>query len=102
VLERSLLARAGGDQHRYPRDVAANGKKRSAVKRPVRGRLEKGRVRLAEPVAWNDGQQVVVIPLPQRLKAGAKAPPVELLEEDAAEFARRPETLGPINSSELD
>lgn len=59
-------------------------------------------MRLAEPVAWNDGQQVVLIPLPQRLKAGAKAPPADLLEDAAAEFARRPETLGPLNRSELE
>jgi hypothetical protein len=82
--------------------MPAKERKQAAVKRPVRGRLEKGRVRLAEPVRWNDGQQVVVIPLPSRLKAGAKAPPVELLEEDAEEFKRRPETLGPINRSELE
>jgi hypothetical protein len=64
------------------------------------GRIESGRVRLDESVDWADGQAVLVIPLP----AGAPdrlAPPPELLEEDAREFATRQDTIADINRREL-
>jgi hypothetical protein len=67
----------------------------------VSGRVERGKVKLSRPVAWSEGQEVVVIPLPPSITEGV-APPLELLEEDAREFARRPETLAAINRSELD
>jgi hypothetical protein len=67
----------------------------------VSGRLERGKVKLSRPVAWSEGQEVVVIPLPPSISESV-APPLELLEEDAREFARRPETLAVINRNELD
>jgi hypothetical protein len=45
---------------------------------------------------------VVVISLPRPAEAGWEAPPVELLEADAAEFARCPQMLAPINRSEME
>jgi hypothetical protein len=69
----------------------------------VAGRVEKGRVRLAQPIAWSDGQQVVVIPLPRSFtESDSSAPTVEELEQDFKEFARRPGSLAAINRSELD
>ena len=56
------------------------------------GHIESGGVRLDESVDWADGQAVLVIPLP----VGAPdrpAPPPELLEEDAREFATLPDTI---------
>ena len=78
--------------------MAVRGKKKPA-QGMVTGCLEKGRVRLLQPVSWTDGQQVVVIPLPVEAR---QSPPAELLEEDAIEFTRRPETLAPINRGELE
>ena len=65
--------------------MAAKGKKQPA-QGMVAGRVE--------------GQQVVVIPLPS--VEARPSPPAKLLDEDAAEFARRPETLAPLNRSELE
>lgn len=89
------------------RTTVKKGTKRAPVKRSpkraqamthVTGRVEKGQVHLSKPVAWTEGQRVVVIPLPKSLEDSAQlSPPVELLDEDAVEFARRPETLAPIN-----
>jgi hypothetical protein len=77
--------------------------KRLAALTHVEGHVEKGKIRLAEPVTWGDGQRVVVIPLPESFTAKESgAPPVELLEADAKEFARRPETIVPIFRNELD
>jgi hypothetical protein len=65
--------------------------------------VEKGHVRLSRQVAWGDGQQVVVIPLPRTLASQLRrSPPRELLDEDAAEFRRRPDTIAPLNRSELE
>lgn len=80
--------------------MAARGKKRPVPKGVATGRLEKGHVRLLQRVSWHDGQQVVVIPFPA--VDGRTAPPLDMLEDDAAELARRPETLEPINRSELE
>jgi hypothetical protein len=68
----------------------------------VTGRLEKGHVRLSQPVEWGDGQQVVVIPLPRSFTDSSGVPSVEQLDDDAKEFARRRETLAAINRSELE
>jgi hypothetical protein len=69
----------------------------------VAGRLERGKVKLSQPVAWSEGQVVVVIPLPPSLTAeNAGVPTLEELEEDAKEFVPRPGTLGAINRSELE
>ncbi len=68
---------------------------------PVIGHLEKGQVRLSQPVVWADGQRVVVIPLPQPTAQSSVPPPVDLLDEDAEEFTRRPETLRSVNEGEL-
>ena len=84
--------------------VKQGGQKRLGTKLThVTGRLEKGKVRLSQPVEWSDGQPVVVIPLPQSVTtSSALVPPLELLDEDAVEFARRPETLAAVNRSELE
>jgi len=79
--------------------MAAREKKRP-LPEGVRGRIEKGRVRLHKRVAWDEGQPVVVIPLPQKM--GRRPPPAELLEADATEMARRPGSLKSINGSEID
>ncbi len=68
------------------------------------GHIEKGQVRLERPLAGSEGQIVLVIPLPASEFAGADrplAPPPDLLEEDAAEFRRRSETLSELNRGEL-
>jgi hypothetical protein len=67
------------------------------------GRLEDGKVLLSRRVGWSNGQEVVVIALPPSVGSGLTlAPPIELLEEDALEFARLPETLAAVNRSELE
>jgi hypothetical protein len=63
------------------------------------GHIENGTVRLDQSVDWAEGQEVLVIPLPAA--ADRQAPPLELLEEDAREFATRPEALADINRREL-
>ena len=75
-------------------------RKKQAAQGMVTGRVEKGGVRLLQPVPWDDGQQVVIIPLPS--VEARSSPPVELLDEDAVEFARRPQTLAPINRGEIE
>ncbi len=68
------------------------------------GRIEQGQVRLAQPVMGSEGQAVLVIPLPVPDPATEHpqlAPPEHLLEEDAKEFRRRPETLSALNRGEL-
>jgi len=47
-------------------------------------------------VDWFDGQEVLVIALPARPVA-VEAPPDDLLEEDAVEFAVRRDALSDIN-----
>lgn len=64
------------------------------------GHIESGGVRLDESVDWADGQAVLVIPLPVGIP-DRPAPPPELLEEDAREFATRPDTIADINRREL-
>jgi hypothetical protein len=79
--------------------------RRAATPTQVTGRLENGQIRLLRPVAWNDGQQVLVILLPQAVGAGSRpflSPPIQLLEEDAVEFCRRPETVTAVNRAELE
>jgi hypothetical protein len=66
----------------------------------VIGHVENGTVRLTQSVDWSEGQEVLVIALPARPVQG-EAPPTELLEEDAREFAVRRETLGDVNRREL-
>ena len=66
----------------------------------VIGRVENGTVRLSESVGWSEGQEVLVIMLRERPIQG-DAPPAELLEEDAREFAVRPDTLREVNRREL-
>jgi hypothetical protein len=68
------------------------------------GRIEQGQVRLAKPVAGSEGQAVLVIPLPVSdpgAESPLSAPPEHLLDEDANEFRRRPETLSALNRGEL-
>ncbi len=68
------------------------------------GRIEHGQVRLAQPVEGSEGQAVLVIPLPVSEPAAERPllpPPEDLLEEDAVEFRRRPETLSALNRGEL-
>ena len=64
------------------------------------GHIENGRVRLDENVDWSEGQEVLVIPL-SATATDRQAPPPELLEEDAREFATRPEAISDINRREL-
>jgi len=92
-------ALAWNQRRRYSRGMAAR-RKKQPVQGAVTGRLEKGQVRLLQPVLWDEGQQVVVIPLSS--VEARPSPPAELLEEDAIEFARRPGTLVPLNRSELE
>jgi hypothetical protein len=64
------------------------------------GHIENGEVHLDQSVDWAEGQEVLVIPLPAAA-AEREAPPLELLEEDAREFATRPEATADINRREL-
>jgi hypothetical protein len=66
----------------------------------VIGHVRNGAVRLDTGVDWSEGQEVLVIAIPARIVT-AEAPPAELLEEDAREFAVRPGTLGDVNRREL-
>ena len=66
----------------------------------VIGHVENGTVRLSESVAWSEGQEVLVIMLPER-PIQREAPPTELLEEDAREFAVRRDTVREVNRREL-
>ncbi|MBI4706076.1 MAG: hypothetical protein HY744_33700 [Deltaproteobacteria bacterium] len=70
----------------------------------VVGRIEQGQVRLTQRLAGSEGQAVLVVLLPGSAvaKEGQRmAPPADLLEEDAREFRRRPETLSALNHGEL-
>ncbi len=84
--------------------VKQAGKRRSGTTSThVIGRLQNGKVLLSRRVPWSNGQKVVVIALPPAVgSSSALAPPIELLEEDALEFARLPETLAAVNRSELE
>jgi hypothetical protein len=64
------------------------------------GHVENGAIQMSEQVDWSDGQRVLVIALPAR-PAGAEAPPGDLLEEDAQEFAVRRDAIADINRNEL-
>jgi hypothetical protein len=64
------------------------------------GHVENGTIRLSERVDWSDGQDVLVIALPTR-PVTMVAPPEDLLEADACEFAVRRDALSDINRSEL-
>lgn len=66
----------------------------------VVGHLEDGVVRLSAPAQWKDGQIVLVIPL-AALPASEEAPPADLLEEDAAEFAPRRDALRTASEDDL-
>ena len=68
----------------------------------VVGTIERGQVRLDEPTAWEEGQRVLVIVLPQGEPVSTAAPPPELLEADAREIAPRAEMLERINRGELE
>jgi hypothetical protein len=67
----------------------------------VVGTIEKGAVRLEKPIAWEEGQRVLVIALPQGEPMSTAAPPPELLEADALELAPRVDVLEGINRGEL-
>lgn len=64
------------------------------------GHVENGTIRLSKVVDWAEGQEVLVFALPARL-VQTEAPPDELLEEDAREFAVRPDALSDISRREL-
>jgi hypothetical protein len=64
------------------------------------GHIENGTVRLDQSVDWSEGQEVLVIALPVAM-TDRLAPPPELLEEDAREFATRPEAIAAVNRREL-
>jgi hypothetical protein len=91
---------ARADDWGYLGGMAARKKKQLLPEGVVTGRIEKGRVRLHKSVAWEEGQPVVVIPLPPRM--GRRSPPVELLKADATEMARRPGSLRSLNRRELE
>ncbi len=55
----------------------------------VEGTFESGAVKIDRPLAWADGQRVLVIALPPESGADRIAPPADLLEEDARELAVR-------------
>ncbi len=65
------------------------------------GRVEGGAVRFEEPADWAEGQRVLIIALPPGEAFSTEAPPVDLLEEDAREFAPRPDLLAAMNRDEL-
>jgi hypothetical protein len=65
------------------------------------GRVEGGAVRFEEPADWAEGQRVLMIAIPPGELVCANVPPAELLEEDAREFAPRPEVLASVNKNEL-
>ena len=62
--------------------------------------MENGAIRMNERLEWSEGQKVLVIALPAN-SVGGEAPPVELLEEDAREFAMRADAIADINRGEL-
>jgi len=64
------------------------------------GHIENGTVHLDQSVDWSEGQEVLVILLPAAA-ARLQAPPPELLQEDAREFATRPEAIANVNRREL-
>ena len=64
------------------------------------GHVENGAIRMNERLEWSEGQQVLVIALPAN-SVGGDAPPDELLEEDAREFAMRTDAIADINRGEL-
>jgi predicted DNA-binding antitoxin AbrB/MazE fold protein len=64
------------------------------------GHIENGVVRLDQNVDWSEGQEVLVIALPADA-TDRQPPPLELLEEDAREFATRPEIIASIGRREL-
>ena len=63
------------------------------------GRVENGQIRVGQAISWSNGQRVLVIPIPT-LDA-TEAPPTQLLEEDAREFARRPDSLVDVDGPDL-
>jgi hypothetical protein len=65
----------------------------------VMGRVENGQIRLGQTIDWSNGQRVLVIAIPALHTTDA--PPPQLLEEDAREFARRPDSLDDVNGPEL-
>jgi hypothetical protein len=65
------------------------------------GTVEDGVVRLERPGAWPDGQRVLVIALPPEAASDADVPPLELLEEDAQELARRSDVARKVNREEV-
>ena len=65
------------------------------------GHVEDGIVQLSEHTDWSNGQRVLVIALPAS-SVEREAPPTQLLEEDAREFAVRGESLNGINRNELE
>lgn len=68
----------------------------------ILGKVDNGRVTLSEITDWSEGQLVLVMPLSHKLVFdNVSSPPIELLEEDAAEFRRRPETLMAVNRRDL-
>jgi hypothetical protein len=64
------------------------------------GHVENGAIRMNERLEWSDGQKVLVIALPAN-SVVAEAPPDDLLEEDAREFAVRGDAIADINRGEL-
>jgi hypothetical protein len=64
------------------------------------GHIENGTVHLDQSVDWSEGQKVLVILLPAAA-ARLQAPPPELLQEDAREFATRPDAIANVNRREL-
>ncbi len=65
----------------------------------VTGTIEAGVVRMDKAPHWQDGQRVLVIALPA--EASHAAPPPELLEEDALEFATKTDVVRDVNEPEL-
>jgi hypothetical protein len=64
------------------------------------GHLEDGVVRLNAPAKWKDGQIVLVTPI-GALPTSDAAPPSDLLEEDAAEFAAGRDVLRSASEDDL-
>ena len=62
------------------------------------GRVENGQIQIGA-IGWPNGQRVLVIAIPT--PHATEAPPTQLLEEDAREFARRPDSLVDLNGPEL-
>jgi hypothetical protein len=65
------------------------------------GRVEGGAVRFEVPPDWAEGQRVLIIAIPPSEVVGMDAPPADLLDEDAREFAPRPDVLASVNRNEL-